>query len=141
MCEFDKDHAGEGNCREMQSLLAEQASLSSKNELRSIKCEREVTAMKFAEYMQQHIGDEYEGFVSSVYPFGLFVQLSNTVEGFIKLENMKNDFYSFNEKTNELIGKKTGMRFSLGTKLKVKVIAANKETRKIEFSMLSFVKK
>jgi ribonuclease R len=118
-----------------------QASLTSKNELRSIKCERDVQQMKFAEFIQDHIGEEYDGFVSSIYPFGLFVQLPNTIEGFIRLENMKNDFYSYNEKTNELIGKKTGQRFSLGTKVKIKVIAANKETRKIEFAMVSYIRK
>jgi ribonuclease R len=141
MCEFEKERVNEGNRREMQTLLPEQASLSSKNELRSIKCERDVAAMKFAEYMQQHIGEEFEGFVSSVYPFGLFVQLPTTIEGFIKLENMKNDYYTYNEKTNELVGQKTGQRFSLGSKLKIKVIAANKDTRKIEFSMVSYLKK
>jgi ribonuclease R len=141
MCEFEKDRINEGNVKQMQSLLAEQASLASKNELRAIKCERDVASMKFAEYMQQHIGEEYEGFVTSVYPFGLFVQLPNTIEGFIRLENMKNDYYTYNEKSNELIGQKTGQRFSLGVKLKIKVLSANKETRKIEFSMLSYLKK
>jgi ribonuclease R len=136
MCEFEKNKVSEGSRKEMQSQLDTQANLSSKNELRSIKCERDVDAMKFAEYMSQHIGEEFDGQVTSVSPFGVFVQLPNTIEGLIKLVNLKNDFYSFNDKTNELIGKKTGLRFSLGTKLRVKVIAANKETRKIEFELV-----
>jgi ribonuclease R len=136
MCEFEKNKTTDGGRKEMQSQLEAQCDLSSKNELRSIKCERDVDAMKFAEYMSQHIGEEFDGFVSSVSPFGLFVQLPNTIEGLIKLVNLKNDFYTFDDKTNELIGKKTGLRFSLGTKLKVKVLVANKETRKIEFELV-----
>jgi ribonuclease R len=95
--------------------------------------------MKFAEYMQQHIGSEFEGFVTQVSLFGLFVQLENTVEGLMKLSNLKNDFYTFNDKTNELIGRKLGMRFSLGTRVKVKVIAASKELRKIEFELVKLI--
>jgi ribonuclease R len=120
-------------------VLAEQAKLSSKNELRAVKCERDVNAMKFAEYMQQHIGSEFDGFVTSVSPFGLFVQLENTVEGLIKLNNLKNDFYTYNDKTNELIGRKLGMRFSLGTKVRIKVISASKELRKIEFELVKLL--
>jgi ribonuclease R len=141
MCEFEKQKVNEGSRREMLGLLSEQANLSSKNELRSVKCERDVAAMKFAEYMEKHIDEEFDGFVTYVSSFGLFVQLENTVEGLIKLVNLKNDYYSFNEKANELIGKKTGIRFTLGTKLRIKVIASNKETRKIEFSFISLLRK
>jgi ribonuclease R len=95
--------------------------------------------MKFAEYMQQHIGSEFDGFVTSVSSFGLFVQLENTVEGLIKLNNLKNDFYTYNDKTNELIGRKLGMRFSLGTKVRIKVISASKELRKIEFELVKLL--
>jgi ribonuclease R len=121
------------------NVLSEQAKQSSKCELRAIKCERDVNAMKFAEYMQQHIGSEFEGFVTQVSPFGLFVQLDNTVEGLMKLSSLKNDFYTFNEKTNELIGKRMGLRFSLGTRVKVKVITASKELRKIEFELVKLI--
>jgi ribonuclease R len=121
------------------NVLSEQAQQSSKCELRAIKCERDVNAMKFAEYMQQHIDMEFEGFVTQVSPFGLFVQLDNTVEGLMKISSLKNDFYTFNEKTNELIGKRMGLRFSLGTRVKVKVITASKELRKIEFELIKLI--
>ncbi|GHU30564.1 hypothetical protein FACS1894166_00450 [Bacilli bacterium] len=136
MYEFERTKTAEGNRQEMASLLPEFASLSSKNELVAVKCERDVNAMKFAEYMQSHIGETFEGFVTSVSPFGVFVQLENTIEGLMKLVNLKNDFYTFNEKTNELVGRNSGARFSLGTKVMVKVIAANKELRKIEFELV-----
>jgi ribonuclease R len=140
MYDFLLDKTTEGNRKQMADELHERANTSSKNELRAIKCEREVNAMKFAEYMTKHIGEEFEGMISSVSPYGVFVQLPNTIEGLIKLANMKNDFYTFNENTNELIGKKTGMRFSLGTHVVVKVINASKELSKIEFELVKHVK-
>lgn len=135
MLDFLKN-TSETNKNQMADELKERSALSSKNELRAIKCERDVNAMKFAEYMTRHIGDEFDGTITNVSPFGVFVQLENIVEGLMKLSNLKNDFYTFNEKTNELIGRKSGMRFSLGTKVRVKVINANKETAKIEFELV-----
>jgi len=121
---------------ELANQLNEIAELSSKNELIAIQCERSVNAMKFAEYMTKHIGEEFIGFISNINSFGVFVQLDNTIEGLIKLENLKNDFYVYNEKTNELIGRTKSLRFSLGTKVKVKVILADKLTRKINFELV-----
>ena len=112
------------------------AELSSKNELIAIQCERSVNDMLFAEYMSKHIGEEFIGFVSNINSFGLFVQLDNTIEGLIKLENLKNHFYVYNEKTNELIGHTNGLRFSLGTKVKIKVIATDKLLRRINFELV-----
>ena len=139
MFDFLHQTTNESNRKQMASELQERASLSSKNELRAIKCERSVNAMKFAECMSKHLGDEFDGFVSNVSPFGVFVQLENTVEGLLKLANMKNDYYAYNEKTGELIGRKSGLRFSLGTKVRVKVINANKETSKIEFELIKHI--
>jgi ribonuclease R len=136
MYEFEKNKTNEGNRKEMSSLLEEYCEKSSKNELRSIQCERDVNQMKFAEYMSKHIGEEFEATVSSVSNFGMFVQLPNTIEGLIKLASCKDDYYTFNEKTNELVGKRKGNRYSLGTKVKVKLILADKNTRKIEFELL-----
>ena len=133
---FDREHYNDVQRSELASHLKEITELSSKNELIAIQCERCVNAMKFAEYMTKHIGEEFIGFVSSVSSFGVFVELDNTIEGLIKLENLKNDFYVYNEKTNELIGKTKGLRFCLGTKVKVKVITADKLTRKINFELV-----
>lgn len=134
---FDHEHYSNVQRSELVSHLKEIAELSSKNELIAIQCERSVNAMKFAEYMTKHIGEEFIGFVSSVSSFGVFVELDNTIEGLIKLENLKNDFYVYNEKTNELIGQTKGLRFCLGSKVKVKVIEANKLTRKIDFELIA----
>jgi ribonuclease R len=121
---------------EFSASLKKCCDQSSKCELIAIKCERDVNAMKFAEYMERHIGDEFDGFVTSVSPYAVFVQLSNTVEGIIKIEDLKNDYYVFNEQTNELIGRRTNLKFTLGTKVRVKVIAANKLLRKINFELV-----
>lgn len=139
MYEFEKNQITDSNRKAFTDKLEEYADKSSKNELTSIKCENDVNAMKFAEYMTKHIGEEFEGFISSVSPFGVFVELPNTIEGLIKLANFKDDFYSYDEKTNQLIGKHTKTRLSLGTKLRVKVISANKINRKIEFELVKFL--
>lgn len=133
---FAREQYTDTQRNELASQLNEIAELSSKNELIAIQCERSVNAMKFAEYMTKHIGEQFIGFISNINSFGVFVQLDNTIEGLIKLENLKNDFYVYNEKTNELIGRTKGLRFSLGTKVKVKVIAADKLTRKINFELV-----
>ena len=136
---FDREHYSNAQRSELVSHLKEIVELSSKNELIAIQCERSVNAMKFAEYMTKHIGEEFIGFVSSVSSFGVFVELDNTIEGLIKLENLKNDFYVYNEKTNELIGRTKGLTFCLGSRVKVKVIAADKLTRKIDFELVEYL--
>src|SRR5690606_12266089 len=80
---------------------------SSKKERDSIDCEREVTDMKKAEYMMKHIGEKFTGIVSSVMGFGLFIELPNLIEGLIRMEDLKDDFYSFEEATFSLVGAKT----------------------------------
>ena len=133
---FDHDQYTDMQRNKLLDQLKRFAEISSKNELIAIQCERTVNAMKFAEYMTKHIGEEFIGFVSNISSFGVFVQLDNTIEGLIKLENLKNDFYVYNEKTNELIGRHNGLLFSLGTKVKVKVIAADKLSRRISFELV-----
>ncbi len=84
MYEFQKNQFNESNRKHFSDQLGEFADKSSKNELIAIKCENDVNAMKFAEYMTKHIGEEFEGFVSAVSNFGVFVELPNTIEGMIK---------------------------------------------------------
>ena len=97
------------------------------------KLERDVEDLKKAEYMQDKIGKEYKGIISSVTEFGLFVELENTIEGLIKFENLGNDYYIYNEERKTLAGEKTKEIFTIGDKIKVKILEANKSTRKIEF--------
>ena len=98
-------------------------------------CEREVDDMKIAEYMEKHIGEEYDGIVSSVVSFGLFVELPNLIEGLIKMDDLKDDRYIFDETTFSLVGQNTKKRYRLGDKLHVKVKAASKEARTVDFEL------
>ena len=86
--------------------------------------------------MRNHIGDEFAGTVSGVTSFGVFVELPNTVEGLVRLEDMSDDYYVFDDKNMKLIGKHTKKEFKLGDRVKVRVISANKLLRRIDFEMI-----
>ena len=109
---------------------------SSKKERDSVDCERDVEKMKMAEYMESHIGEEYEGMISSCLNFGMFVELPNMVEGLIHISDIKGDYYVYNEDLNALIGTKTKKMYKLGQKVKIKVINASKETSTIDFELI-----
>ena len=106
---------------------------SSQKERDSVSCEREVDDMKMAEYMMNHIGETYTGMISSITKFGIFVMLPNLVEGLIRIEDLKGDYYTFDESTIRLIGKKDKKGYRLGDKLEVVVTAASKEAKTIDF--------
>lgn len=109
---------------------------SSEMERRSIECERAVDDMKKAEYMMDHIGEEFEGVISSVLNFGFFVELPNLVEGLVRLDSLKGDYYTYDETTFTIRGNKDKRGFRLGDNVKVKVIAADKEKRTIDFEVV-----
>ena len=109
---------------------------SSRKERDSAECEREVDDMKKAEYMMQHIGEEYIGMVSGVMSFGMFVELPNLVEGLIRVDSLQGDFYTFDAEAFTLRGKKDKRGFRLGDTVKVKVINANKQTKTVDFELI-----
>lgn len=109
---------------------------SSEMERRSIECERAVDDMKKAEYMMDHIGEEFEGVISSVLNFGFFVELPNLIEGLVRLDSLKGDYYTYDETTFTIRGNKDKRGFRLGDNVKVKVIAADKEKRTIDFEVV-----
>lgn len=106
---------------------------SSNKERDSIECEREVDDMKKAEYMEKHIGEEYDGMISSIMSFGIFVELANSVEGLIKIDDLTDDTYTFDEATFSLRGKKNKRGYRLGDNIRIKVKAANKEAKTVDF--------
>ena len=108
-------------------------------ERRAIECEREVDDMKKAEYMMDHIGEEFTGMISGVMSFGMFVELPNLIEGLVKIDDLTDDHYVFDETTFTLRGNKNKRGYRLGDEVKVKVKSANKETRTVDF-ILSNVK-
>lgn len=110
--------------------------LSSYKERMSVECEREVDDMKKAEYMMDHIGEEYEGIISGVMSFGMFVELDNLVEGLVRLEDLKDDYYTYDETTFSLIGNKNKRGYRLGDNVNVVVKAASKESKTVDFELV-----
>jgi len=117
---------------EEQNLLLI-AKHSSEKERDSVDCEREVDDMKKAEYMRDHIGEEFTGMVSSIMSRGMYVQLPNLIEGRINIEDLTDDFYTFDESTFRLIGRKNKKGYRLGDILDVLVKDARKEVGEIDF--------
>ena len=112
---------------------------SSERERASVDCEREVDDMKMAQYMEQHIGETFEGMISSVTSFGMFVELDNLIEGLVPLRDM-DDFYHFDEEHLTLTGEKSHVKYSIGERVIVKVVRASKEEKTIDFEIVRKVK-
>lgn len=111
---------------------------SSERERASVDCEREVDDMKMAEYMEKHIGEQYEGMISSVTSFGMFVELDNLIEGLVPIRDM-NDFFVFDEDRMTLTGEKSHVKYSIGERVIVKVVRASKEEKTIDFEIVKKV--
>ena len=121
-----------------QEKLLEISIKTSQREQDSVDCERDVEKMKMAEYMEDHIGKRYNGIISGVTEFGIFVELPNTVEGLVKIEDVSSkEYFFYNEKLQALIGKKSNKRYMFGDSVKVEVIAASKETGLIDFALIN----
>ena len=106
---------------------------SSDRERIAQKAEREAEKMKKAEYMEERIGNQYDGIISSVTNFGIFVELENTIEGLIRFENLGDEYFIYDEQNKTLIGENSKVLYKIGDKIKIEVISANKETREIDF--------
>ena len=112
------------------------AGQASEREQASVDAEREVDDMKMAEYMEKHIGEEFDGVISGVESFGLFVELDNLIEGLVHVNSLKGDYYNYVEELLCLIGQNTKKRYTLGDKVRVKVVGASKEARTIDFELV-----
>ena len=107
----------------------------SERERVATKVEREAEDIKKAEFMENKIGEEYEGIVSSVTNFGIFVELDNTVEGLIRYEKLGDEYFIYNEEKRQAIGEHTGKVYQIGDKVKIRVANANKLLRQIDFEI------
>lgn len=132
---------GEDRSEEKQAIwsaeLPDIAEHSSKMERRAVEAEREVDAMKKAEYMMDKVGEEFDGIISSVVKFGLFIELPNTIEGLIHINDLKQDYFHFIENHLALVGERTGLTFKIGQKVRVKVVKASPEERAVDFELVS----
>lgn len=109
------------------------AKKSSEAEINAMQAEREVEDMKKAEYMCAHIGEEYDAIISSVTGFGFFAELENGIEGLVRLADMRDDYYHFNETSYTLIGERSGKTYKIGDKVRIIAAAANPSLRQIDF--------
>ena len=109
------------------------AESSSEREKVAQKVERESVDIKMAEYMEKHIGEEYDGIISSIMSFGVFVELENTVEGMIRFDKLGDEYFIYDEDKKTLLGEKTKTMYHIGDKIHIRVIRADKQTRQIDF--------
>ncbi len=114
-------------------ILPEIAENSSKTERRADEAERDVLKLKKVQYMMNHIGEVYEGVISSITSFGAFVELDNTVEGLIRMTAFDDDYYFFDEENYELVGKDTKNTYKLGERIKIVVTSVSREELTIDF--------
>ena len=114
-------------------ILGEICHHSSARERMAEEAEREIDKLKKAEYMQDHIGEVYEGVISGVTNWGLYVELPNTVEGLVHISKIEGDYYTYNEDTYELVGRGTGRRFCLGARIRVVCNMVDLSDRTVDF--------
>ncbi len=118
-----------------EKLLPETAKHTSEMERRADEAEREVEKLKKAEYMKKHIGEEFEGIISSITSWGFYVELANTIEGMVHITSLTDDYYIYLEETYELMGEATNRRFKLGQKVSVVAVKADTLLRTIDFEL------
>ena len=130
---FEEDGVTEEKIQHFENILDDICLTSSERERASIECEREVDDMKMAEYMESHIGETFEGMVSGITSFGMFVMLTDKlIEGMVRLDSI-DEHFTYNASNESLISDTTKKIYTLGTKVKIKVLSASRETRKIDF--------
>jgi len=116
-------------------ILPEVAKHSSEMERRADEAERETDKLKKVEFMEQHIGEIYEGVISSITTWGVYVELPNTIEGMIHVSMLPGDYFYYDEETYEMVGQATDIRYKLGQKILVRVNATDRLLRTIDFDI------
>ncbi|MCE5034770.1 MULTISPECIES: ribonuclease R [Staphylococcus] len=119
-----------------EEALPEIADHTSQRERRAIEAERDTDELKKAEYMVQHIGEEYEGIISSVANFGMFIELPNTIEGMVHVSEMTDDYYHFDERQMAMIGERQAKVFRIGDPVTIKVVNVDVDERMIDFQIV-----
>ena len=117
-------------------ILAKVSKHSSDMERRADDAEREVDNIKKVAYMQEHLGDEYEGVISGVTGWGIYVELKNTIEGMARINDLTDDRYDYDEENYRVVGHRTRKEYRLGQKVRVQVAKVDLQMREIDFLML-----
>ena len=105
-------------------------------ERRAVEAEREITKIKKIQYIQNHIGDVYEGTITSIVSWGMYIELANTIEGFVSIHGLGNDSYYFSEENYEMVPAHHGEIYKLGQKVKVWVVSVDVYKRTIDFKLI-----
>ena len=133
---YAEDGLGDESQSQYIDRIPEIAEHTSKLERRAIDTERDVDGMKKAEYMADHVGEEFHAVVSSVMKFGLFVELENTVEGLVHISTMKDDYYEYVENQMALVGRNTHRTFQIGQEVEIKLMRVDKDQSEVDFELL-----
>ena len=120
----------------LSSELVEITRHSSEREVAAVDAERDVLDMKMAEYMEDHIGEEFDGIITTITNFGFFVELPNLVEGLVHVQTLKGDYFTYVPELLSMIGKSTKKTYRLGDKVRVKCVSASKENSMIDFELV-----
>ena len=119
---------------EKQSL--NYSEISSMMERKAEEAERDLNEIKMCEYMEEHIGEEFDGVISGITNYGIYVELENTIEGLVHVENMQDDFYNYDEAKCQMVGEKKHKIYQMGDAVRIKVISSNKVLRRIDFELV-----
>ena len=135
-----KDHLrgrmNEAKASHYEEILDEVAKHSSETERRAEEAERETEKLKKAQYMENHIGEKFEGVISGVTQWGVFVELENSCEGMIRAASMEDDFYVYDENSMKLVGERYHKEYTLGMKVMIRVLGADRITKTIDFMLI-----
>ena len=124
--------------RHFAKAASEAADMSSAAERKAIEAEREVEKMKKAEYMSYHVGEVFDGIISGVTGFGLYVQLENTIEGLVRIDSLYDDYYDYDAEKYALKGRRNGKTYKLGDKVRIFVDNVNTDRGEIDFLLAKF---
>lgn len=124
-----------GRAGHYETVLPETAKHASETERRADEAERETEKLKKAEYMEQHIGENFEGVISGITQYGLYVELANTVEGLVHVNSLEDDYYEYDDNAYELRGQHTGITYRLGQRVQIRVKGTDRLLRTIDFTL------
>jgi ribonuclease R len=133
---LEKGELTSGRIEFLQGLMTVVAAHSSDRERIAVEAERETDDLKKAEFMLDKIGEEFEGIISSVTSFGMFVELDNLVEGLVHVSYLTDDYYRYNEKLHALVGERTAKIYRIGDIVNVRVVKVNIDDYTIDFELV-----
>ncbi|MGM0602963.1 MAG: ribonuclease R [Bacillota bacterium] len=133
---ISEGYLSEDRQRELEHKIPKIADHSSLQERRAMEAERDSVDLKKIEFMEDKIGEEFEGIISGITGFGIFVELDNTVEGLVHVRELTDDYYHFESDHYRLIGERTKKIYRIGDEVKIKVAKVNREERELDFELV-----